>query len=78
MIEPVEGYIEPMSSGPMLKREIEWIEIDPRVKLKLGRLVPETVTDLSSEISDVLVSNGLAFEKVTGVFRLLCPSESQS
>ncbi len=54
---PVEGYIEPMSVGPIKITQWKWLEIDPIEKRKIGRLIPEKEINHTKEIIDTLKDN---------------------
>ena len=67
MTEPVNGYIEPMSTGPVLKKDVQLIEIDPVVKTRKGRLVPDAVRDDLAAIESVLKKAGAIYRVNDGI-----------
>lgn len=69
-ILPVPGYIEASSYGPVPKREIEWIELDPVETWHIGRLVPPKHIDHTPAIYQQLQSEGIAMQMVGGLIRI--------
>jgi hypothetical protein len=67
---PANGYVEPMSVGPILKDEIEAIEIDPKAREKKGKLVPESVTDETDAIALTLKKDGISYDSIDGYLRV--------
>lgn len=67
---PVPGYIEASSYGPVPKREIEWIELDPVEVWHIGRLVPPKHIDHTPAIFQQLQHHGVAMQIVDGLIRI--------
>lgn len=51
-------------------RDIEWLEVDPRLRTPRGRLVPDQVEDLRDEVEAVLRRVGAPFTVEGGIFRI--------
>lgn len=71
---PVNGYFELATGGPYKQSEVVSIDIDPIRSEKVGRLVPDKKTDLSSELASYLSSHNVAYEKMDGYFRIRIPA----
>ena len=69
-ILPVPGYIEASSYGPVPKREIEWIELDPVEIWHIGRLVPPKHIDHTPTIYQQLKSHGVNMQIIEGLIRI--------
>jgi hypothetical protein len=69
-ILPVRGYIEVSDYGPLPKREIEWVELDPVEIWHIGRLVPPKHIDHTPAIYQQLQSHGVAMQIVEGLIRI--------
>ncbi|UOG75805.1 hypothetical protein MTX78_04215 [Hymenobacter tibetensis] len=65
---PVEGYIE--VSGPERISDVEWIELDPVVVTRIGRLVPPKVSIILDEIIQVLQQESIDYQVVKGMVRI--------
>lgn len=61
LIQPTESYIEAERQGPYAIKEIEWIDINPIEKKRLGRLIPETSVDHTTEVLKILESMEIGF-----------------
>ncbi|TGE20995.1 DUF6678 family protein [Hymenobacter metallicola] len=67
---PVPGYIEASTYGPVPKREIEWIELDPVEIWHIGRLVAPKHIDHTPAIYQQLQSEGVTMQMVEGLIRI--------
>ena len=52
IFSPSPSYIEG-PGGPYRMREIKLLEINPKVIIKLGRLIPEKEVDYTNNIADI-------------------------
>jgi hypothetical protein len=59
-----------MSLGPILKRDVEWIEIDPVITERKGRLLPEILSDQTSVVTRELEQAGVPYELLGGIMRI--------
>ena len=69
-IIPVPGYLEVLSFGPIPFREIEWLEINPRVEKWRGALVEPEIVDHRSKVVYVLANSRLIYSEHDGVIRV--------
>jgi hypothetical protein len=67
---PVPGYIEASSYGPVPRREIEWIELDPVEQRLIGRLVPLHHIDHTPQLLQHLAAQEVRFQLVRGRIRI--------
>jgi hypothetical protein len=69
-IIPVLGYVEASSFGPMPRREIQWLEIDPIEIKHIGRLVPAKSIDHTTDILQILDRVSIVSEIIEGRIRI--------
>ncbi|RZJ56531.1 MAG: hypothetical protein EOO55_04995 [Hymenobacter sp.] len=69
-IIPVPGYVEASSFGPMPRREIQWLEIDPIEIKHIGRLVPPKSIDHTTDILQILDRASIVSEIIEGRIRI--------
>lgn len=67
---PSNSYGEVMGYGPFLIKEVQYIEINPVEKRKLGRLLPEKKIDHSKELEEFLIYTGIPFQRISGIYRI--------
>jgi hypothetical protein len=67
---PVRGYIEISAYGPVPKRDIEWVELDPVEIWHIGRLVPPKHIDHTAAIYEQLRRHGVAMQLIDGLVRI--------
>lgn len=65
LIMPVDGMLETGQIGPVLFREVEWVEIDSHQMNEGGRLVP---TDQSDKLVRALRAASIDYVKTDAVF----------
>jgi hypothetical protein len=65
---PVEGYIE--VSGPERIGDVEWLEFDPFIVTRIGRLVSPKVEDVTNEVIRVLQQESIDYHMVEGIIRI--------
>lgn len=68
---PAPGYVETGRLGPMSVREIEWIDLETRVRVHRGRLLPPVVEDKSAALSALLAKVAVQVEQHDGWLRVL-------
>ncbi|MGY2134867.1 DUF6678 family protein [Hymenobacter sp. HD11105] len=67
---PVPGYIEASTYGPVPRRDIEWIELNPVEQRYIGRLVPPHILDHTEAILEQLHAQGIRAQVREGLIRL--------
>ena len=59
---PVDNYVEASSYGPCPVKEVEWIEVNPVVEIRVGRLIKPLIHNYTSEIQEQLAAEHIRFE----------------
>lgn len=68
--EPSPGYLD-FSLEPVTPKEIEYVELNCIVVTKIGRLVPDKITDNEHVIQEHLRNNNINFSPLgNGVLRI--------
>jgi len=66
-----KNYVElPTLGGPVLCLEVEWLEIDPLERRKVGRLVRDRVIDHSPTLEQTLAALRLPYSKEESMLRI--------
>jgi hypothetical protein len=68
---PVPGYIETSSYGPVPRREIEWIELDPIEQRFIGQRVPRQILDHTEQILQQLEAHNIRAQLLDGWIRII-------
>jgi hypothetical protein len=70
---PVPSCFELFSCGPVPIRQIEWLDIDPVVTTKKGRLLPEMKEDKRDALVSALTKQKIKFEDLGAFIRIRSP-----
>lgn len=70
IIIPSDNYVEIEEQGPYPIAKVEYVEINPLIKVYTGKLVAEMEYDHTEKIINVLKQEGVAFSQVNGVIRI--------
>jgi len=65
-----ENYIELPAVGPVLCLEVEWLDIDPIERRRVGRLVPDQLIDHTKSIERTVASLSLPYSKEESFLRI--------
>jgi hypothetical protein len=71
LIQPTAHYLETKKDGPFPLKEIAWIDIDPIVMSKAGKLLPEKSADQTEMISTLLKEQQVEFIIVEDLVRIM-------
>lgn len=70
LIHPCDSYLEVECQGPYAINKIEWIDINPVIKKKIGRLMPEETEDLTNALLAFLENAGINYSIIDKIIRL--------
>ena len=70
LFSPVSGYVETGTLGPVRVEDVEWIEVESQESTRIGRLVPDEITDHSDALAGALRQAQVAYSLNNGIFRI--------
>lgn len=77
IFEPSPSYVELMQFGPVAKRDIEWLEVDPVVMQHVGRLVPPKRKDFMNDLLQRFEDEGIKVILSDKYLRIIFNEESR-
>ena len=70
LIEPASNYVELPSYGPVKKSDVAFIDFDPIIVTRIGRIVPDKKQSVEAELAVEFEKWLINFEKGDTYFRV--------
>ena len=60
-IRPVESYVEFRQTGPVRISELEWLDINPIERIRIGSRLPDKLSDHTEQIKNHLDKSSIPY-----------------